>query len=106
MATLGPAVVPILIPTPIAASITTCTIAPFFVDDGDKLSLLSSLGSTTTTAASLVQVPAEYSHYYQTAEYVQSLSDDELAELTNKIDAITIDNNKAKVYINTPNNKN
>ena len=36
------------------------------------------------------------------ADYDKSLSDDELAQLTNEIDDIVIDNNNEKVYINTP----
>ena len=43
-----------------------------------------------------------YDNYYQTIAYVESLSDVELAELTNEIDSITIDDAKSKVYINTP----
>lgn len=101
MATLIPVGVEILVPTPLAATITTVTIAPSLTDNSDHLTLTSSLGSTTTTAATSNGNQADYNNYYQTAAYVESLSDEELAKLTNEIDNTIDDNNKAKVYINT-----
>ena len=71
------------------------------VDDPDLLTT-STLGVSTTSSASLAGVKEGYDNYYQTIAYVESLSDVELAELTNEIDSITIDDAKSKVYINTP----
>lgn len=102
MSTLIP--VETVIPSPFAAATTTFTVAPAFSKDPDQLSLTTALG-TTTTSATMVGLPTDYSNYYQTASYVESLSDEELAKLTNEIDEIIIDNNKAKVYIKTPDEK-
>ena len=100
MTTLIPVGVEILVPTPLAATITTVTIAPSLTDNSDQLTLTSSLGSTTTTASTSYGNQADYNNYYQTAAYVESLSDEDLAKLTTEIDDIVIENNKAKVLIN------
>lgn len=100
MTTLIPVGVEILVPTPLAATITTVTIAPSLTDNSDQLTLTSSLGSTTTTAATSYGNQDDYNNYYQTAAYVESLSDEDLAKLTTEIDDIVIENNKAKVLIN------
>ena len=101
MTTLIPVGVEILVPTPLAATITTVTIAPSLTDNSDQLTLTSSLGSTTTTAATSYGNQADYNNYYQTAAYVESLSDEDLAKLTTEIDDIVIEKNKAKVLVNT-----
>ena len=84
-----------------AASSTAISTSTTVVDDPDLLTT-STLGVSTTSSASLSGVQTEYNHYYQTAAYVESLSDEELAELTNEIDDIIIDDTRAKVDINTP----
>lgn len=86
--------------TTVSAS-TAISTSTTFVDDSDLLTT-STLGVTTTSSASLAGVKEGYDNYYQTIAYVESLSDVELAELTNEIDSITIDDAKSKVYINTP----
>ena len=86
--------------TTVSASTAMSTTASV-VDDSDLLTT-STLGVSTTSSASLAGVKEGYDNYYQTIAYVESLSDVELAELTNEIDSITIDDAKAKVYINTP----
>ena len=100
MTTLIPVGVEILVPTPLAATITTVTIAPSLTDNSDQLTLTSSLGSTTTTASTSYGNQADYNNYYQTAAYVESLSDEELAKLTNEIDVNIVNSEKAKVLIN------
>lgn len=100
MTTLIPVGVEILVPTPLAATITTVTIAPSLTDNSDQLTLTSSLGSTTTTAATSYGNQADYNNYYQTAAYVESLSDEDLAKLTNEIDVNIVNSEKAKVLIN------
>ena len=101
MTTLIPVGVEILVPTPLAATITTVTIAPSLTDNSDQLTLTSSLGSTTTTAATSCGNQADYNNYYQTAAYVESLSDEDLAKLTNEIDVNIVNSEKAKVLVNT-----
>ena len=86
--------------TTVSAS-TAISTSTTVVDDSDLLTT-STIGVSTTSSASLSGVQTEYNHYYQTAAYVESLSDEELAELTNEIDDIIIDDTRAKVYINTP----
>ena len=100
MTTLIPVGVEILVPTPLAATITTVTIAPSLTDNSDQLTLTSSLGSTTTTAATSYGNQDDYNNYYQTAAYVESLSDEDLAKLTNEIDVNIVNSEKAKVLIN------
>ncbi len=100
MTTLIPVGVEILVPTPLAATITTVTIAPSLTDNSDQLTLTSSLGSTTTTAATSYGNQSDYNNYYQTAAYVESLSDEDLAKLTNEIDVNIVNSEKAKVLIN------
>ena len=100
MTTLIPVGVEILVPTPLAATITTVTIAPSLTDNSDQLTLTSSLGSTTTTASTSYGNQADYNNYYQTAAYVESLSDEDLAKLTNEIDVNIVNSEKAKVLIN------
>ena len=99
-ATFIPAQPFVMTSTTISASTAMSTTASV-VDDSDLLTT-STLGVTTTSSASLAGVKEGYDNYYQTIAYVESLSDVELAELTNEIDSITIDDAKAKVYINTP----
>ena len=57
--------------------------------------------SKTTTASTSYGNQADYNNYYQTAAYVESLSDEDLAKLTTEIDDIVIEKNKAKVLVNT-----
>ena len=99
-ATFIPAQPFVMTSTTISASTAMSTTASV-VDDSDLLTT-STIGVSTTSSASLSGVQTEYNHYYQTAAYVESLSDEELAELTNEIDDIIIDDTRAKVYINTP----
>ena len=101
MDTLLPGLTITLVPSPAALTTTTVTAAPSLTDDQNLQTLTTSLGSTATTASSFAGGGVDYSNYYQTAAYVESLSDEELAKLTNEIDNTIDDNYKAKVYINT-----
>lgn len=98
MDTLVPVLIPTLIPSPLATT-TTTTISPSFIDDSDQLTSITTLGSTTTSSSTLVDIKDNYVDYYQTAAYIESMSDEELANLTNEIDNIIVDNQKEKVYI-------
>ena len=92
---------PLVTTTTTVSASTSMSTSATVVDDSDLLTT-STLGVTTTSSATLSGVQTEYNNYYQTASYVESLSDKELAELTNEIDNIIIDDARAKVYINTP----
>ena len=101
MDTLLPGLTITLVPSPVSLTTTTVSVAASFVDDQNPLTLTSSLGSTSTSSSAFAGGGVDYSNYYQTAAYVESLSDEDLAKLTTEIDDIIIENNKAKVLVNT-----
>ena len=96
--------IPIVVPVP-EATTTTVLLAPTFIDNEDLLNTTTTLGTTTTTSTAVVDLPADYNSYYQTAAYIDSMSDEELANLTTEIDNIILEDNQAKVHIKTQNNK-
>lgn len=96
--------IPIVVPVP-AATTTTVTVAPSFIDNDKLLNTTTTLGTTSTTSSAVVDLPADYNSYYQTAAYIDSISDEDLAKLTTEIDNIILDDTQAKVHIKTPINK-
>lgn len=106
MDTLLQALAMTFVPAPTFATTTTTVSASgsivsseMLIDD-ENLRSTSILGVITTASAAITEVKNEYDDFYQTIGYVDSLSDEELAKLTNEIDVNIVNSEKAKVLIN------